>query len=133
MYNIYIYIYTYIYICIHIYYMCTFILHVYMYGCMYTCMDVCIYVCMHAHIVSKLIHHSSSPCNHMTKNKNIVFHIARDVSQGSPLVTTFSITLHGIFLQFFFMFFVPINPPILSLPCDHMAKNKNIFFTSRER
>jgi hypothetical protein len=40
----------------------------------------------------------------------------------------FSITLHGNFPETFFYFFVLINTPILSSPCDHMAKNKNNFF-----
>ena len=81
------------------------------YVCMYIRMYIDTYVCMylHTYVCTYYVHTcyvltnppiQSSPCNHIVILRPIFYYIAREPTQGSPIVTTFKV----IFFLFFHLF-----------------------------
>jgi hypothetical protein len=85
----------YMYVCMHVYaclYACMHAcMHACIYVCMYACMHACMYICMYVYVHTYNVLTNppipSSLCDYMANLHNF-FYIVRELTQGSPLVTT---------------------------------------------
>ena len=105
----------YFFITIYIYIVVTYVHNCYTYNSSYKCTKPR-YICTYEHTCFVLTKPpiQTSPCNHIVILRPNFFNISRELTQGSPLVTTLLIfffsSLHmRIFKKYIF-------------PCDHMEK-----------